>query len=155
MSTIIARGKKEWFRGWQTVILMASAIHLVEASNVGDVYYVGDYENLLVILATTDAKTDAGDTLDVKIDGSWDNVTFYNMGEFTQKAGNAANVTSEMMQFRAGAVVADPDALLVITADAGAAVTRPSMCPPFLRITDTVTETNDASHTFSVKAYVQ
>lgn len=154
MTTIIERGKKEWHLGWQEVILVPSAAFV--ANGVGDVYYVGDYDNLAVILAITASATAANDVLDVKLDGSWDNVTFYNMGEFTQQAGDGS-AAAEMMQFRKGAVVADPDALLVITADAGATVTRPSMCPPYLRVTYTLVDGGggDTEHSFSVKAYVQ
>ena len=161
MSTIIARGKKEWFRGWQPVTLLPLLLRISTTDGAGDVFDVGDYDNMVVILEIQHDATEAADKLDVKIDGSWDNVTFYNMGEFTQAAGDAgasvATPVAEMMQFRKGGVVADEDALLVITADAGATVTRPSMCPPFLRATSTITRANGTNEefTFSVIAYVQ
>ena len=159
MSTIIARGQKQWFRGWQPVTLVASAAYPDQVLTAEDIYYVGDFDNLTVILEVTADKTDAGDTLDVLLDGSWDGVNFYNMGEFAQQLGNAGvsagSPAVEMMQFRKGGIVADEDAILALTAVAGAGVTRPSMCPPFLRVSVLVTETNDSEFTFSVKAYVQ
>ena len=156
MTTIIARGKKEWFRGWQAVTLLADAIYTTCAANVADIYYVGDYDNLVVIIDKSASGVAAGDTLEIVLDGSWDGVNFYNMGESSAMAGNV-NVIVEMMQFRKGGIVADEDAILSLTADAGAGVTRPSMCPPFLRITYTLTDGGgaDTTHTFGIIAYVQ
>ena len=155
MSTIIVRGKKMWEEGWQAVTLVASAEQEV-GTVVSDIFYVGDYDNLTVILAITASADVAGDTLDVHLEGSYDGTTFYSMGEFTQQAGNGS-AAAEMMQFRKGAVVADEDALLVITADAGVTVTRPSLCAPYLRVTSVVVDAgaHAEAHTFSVKAYVQ
>ena len=150
-----------WEEGWQPVTLLPLLLRVSTTDGAGDVFYVGDYDNLTVILEIQHDATQAADKLDVKIDGSWDNITFYNMGEFTQADGDAgasvATPVAEMMQFAKGHVVADPDVLLVITADAGATVTRPSMCPPFLRATSTITRANgaDEEFTFSVIAYVQ
>ena len=161
MSTIIVRGKKMWEEGWQPVTLLAGVALTSLTDGVGDTYYVGDYDNMVVLLEITADDTQAADKLDVKLDGSWDNVTFYNMGEFTQAAGDAGATVAvpvcEMMQFVKGLVIADPDALLVITADAGATVVRPSMCSPYLRVTSTITRANgtDEAFSFTVKAYVQ
>ncbi len=157
MATVVVRSKKPWFRGWQPVTFLALAARDSTTDGVGDVFDVGDWDNMVLILAITASATDAGDTLDVKIDGSWDGSVFYNMGEFTQRAGNAGAAAAEMMQFRKGAVVADPDALLILTADAGVTVVRPSMCPPYLRVTSTIVRITgvDESHTFSVIAYIQ
>ena len=156
MATVVKRGRKQWFRGWQPVTLLAAAARNSTTDGAGDILDVGDYDNMGVILAITASATDAGDTLDVKIDGSWDGVTFYNMGEFTQQAGNGS-AAAEMMQFRKGGIVADEDAILVLTSDAGATVIRPSMCPPYIRATSTIARVTgvDEEHTFSVKAYVQ
>lgn len=150
-----------WEEGWQAVTLLAGVALTSVTDGAGDVYFVGDYDNMVVLLEITADDTEAADLLDVKLDGSWDNVTFYNMGEFTQALGNAgASVAApvcEMMQFRKGGVSVDEDALLVLTADAGATVTRPSMCPPFLRVTSEITRANGTNEAFSftVKAYVQ
>ena len=156
MATVIARGKKQWFRAWQMVTLLALAARTSLTDGASDIFYVGDYDNMVVILEITSSATDAGDVLDVKIDGSWDLVTWYNLGEFTQQAGNGS-AASEMMQFRKGGVVADEDAILVLTSDAGATVVRPSMCPPYIRATSTIARVTgtDESHTFSVIAHVQ
>ena len=156
MATVTVRGKKQWFRGWQPVTFLALAARTSLTDGVGDIFDVGDWDNMVVILRITASATDAGDVLDVKLDGSWDGSVFFNMGEFTQQAGNGS-AAAEMMQFRKGAVVADADALLVLTADAGATVVRPSMCPPYLRVTTTIARVTgvDESHTFSVIAYIQ
>lgn len=154
MATVKERGRKEWFRGWQKVTLRALAALQVTAGEVSNIFEVGDYDNLVILQRITSSATDATDTLDTKIDGSWDGVNFFNMGEFTQQAGNGSART-EMMQFSKGRAE-DPNAIVDITADAGAAVTRPSMCPPFLRTTSVVVDANaDASHTFEVIAYIQ
>ena len=156
MATVIARGKKQWFRAWQAVTLLASAARDSTTDGAGDIYYVGDYDDLVVILTCTNAQTDAGDVLDVKLDGSWDGTTFINMGEFTQRAGTAANDATEIMLFHKGRAD-DPNAIIVVTAAAGATVIRPGLCPPFLRITSTIARVTgvDESHTFGVMAYMQ
>ena len=157
MATVLVRAKKQWYRGWQTVTFLELAARDSTEDGVGDIFDVGDWDNMVVILDIDASLTDAGDTLDVKLDGSWDGTIFYNMGEFTQRAGNAGAPAAEMMQFRKGGVVADEDALLVLTADAGVTVVRPSMCPPYLRVTSAIARVTgvDESHTFSVIAYIQ
>ena len=158
MATVIVKDKKPYHMGrWTEIVFVAAAAYTSLTDGVGDIFFVGDYDNLVLILDITASATDAADVLDVKLDGSWDNVTYYNLGEFTQRAGNAGAPAAEMMQFRKGGIVADEDALLVLTADAGATVIRPSMCPPYLRVTTTIARVTgtDESHTFSVKGYVQ
>ena len=45
MATIIARGKKAWFRGWQPVTLIdATVAQTSVTAGAGDIYFVGDYE---------------------------------------------------------------------------------------------------------------
>ncbi len=77
------------------------------------------------------------------------------MGEFTEQAGNGSART-EIMLFAKG-LAADVDAIVNITGDAGAAVIRPGMLPPFIRTTSVVVRDTgaDEEHTFSVIAYVQ
>ena len=155
MSTIIARGKKQWHKAWQAVTLIPLVTSTADV--VGDIYYVGDYDNLTVIFVADNAATAANDILAVILDGSWDGSTFYNMGRFTDVAGDAGAASQEMMQFRKGGVSVDEDAILVLTAACAATVVRPSMCPPFLRVTYTITDGGgaDSSHDVLVTAYVQ
>jgi hypothetical protein len=51
----------------------------------------------------------------------------------------------------------DPDAVLVVTADAASGVVRQGLVGPLMRVRSTVVRLTgtDESHTFSVKAYVQ
>jgi hypothetical protein len=155
MADVIVRGKKMWENAWQPVTILALAARNSVSDGASDNIYVGDYDNLVVILEITASATDAGDTLDVKLDGSWDGTTYYNMGEFTQQAGNGS-AASEIMFFSKGRAE-DPNAILVATSDAGATVIRPGMCPPWLRATSVIARVTgvDEEHTFSVLAYVQ
>jgi len=157
MATLIKRGKKpEGLGRWEPITFLPLLLRTSLTDGVGDIFDVGDWDHLTLILAITVSATDAGDTLDVKLDGSWDGSIFYNMCEFTQQAGTGSAAV-EMFQFRSGGIVAYEDAVLVITADCGAAVSRPSMCPPYLRVTTTIARVTgtDEAHTFSVIGYFQ
>ena len=156
MSTVVKREKKPYHMGrWDKVVLRASSALTESAGEVSNIFNMGDYDNLTIIQDITASATDAGDTLDTKIDGSWDGTNFFNMGAFTQQAGNGSART-EVMYFAKG-LAADVDAIVDITGDAGAAVIRPGMVPPFIRTTSVVVRITgvDESHTFSIIAYVQ
>lgn len=158
MATVVLRGKKPHSSGrrWDMVTLRAASALTEDSGEVSNVFDIGDYDFLTVIQHVTLSATDAGDTLNTKIDGSWDGTNFYNMGEFTEKAGNSTDLRVEIMQFARG-LAADVDAIVDISGDAGAAVVRPGLLPPFIRTTSVVVRATgtDESHTFSVYAYVQ
>lgn len=142
---------------WEAIQLLASAEHTVEANALGDAIDVGDFNKAIVILDITDSATDAGDTLDVMIDVSWDggNV-WYNAIHFTQQAGNGAD-KKEMAMLNAAAYLTDPDAVLAVTVDAGSGVVRQGLVGPLMRVRSTVVRLTgtDEAHTFSVEAYIQ
>ena len=156
MAKVVKREKKPYHMGrWDVVILRASSELAESAGEISDVFFLGDYDNLTIVQDITASATIAGDTLDTKIDGSWDGTNFFNMGEFTQQAGNGSART-EIMQFAKG-LAADVDAIVDITGDAGVAVVRPGMIPPYIRTTSVVVRDTgvDEAHTFSVTAHVQ
>lgn len=144
-------------QNWEAIQLLASAEHTVEADAVGASIDVGDFNKAIVILDITASATDAGDTLDVMIDVSWDGGTvWYNAIHFTQQAGNGS-AAKEMAMLDAAAYLSDPDAVLAVTADAGSGVVRQGLVGPLMRVRSTVVRVTgtDEAHTFSVEAYIQ
>jgi hypothetical protein len=136
------------------VTLLASAVHTQETDAVGSTVDIGDAKKMLVLLDITSSATDAGDTLDVYIDVSFDESTWLNAVHFTQQAGNGA-AAKEVALLNAE-YATDPDAVLAVTADAAAGVVRQQLLAPFVRVRSTVARVTgtDESHTFSVKAIV-
>lgn len=73
------------------------------------------YESMLAVLDVTAAATDAGDTLDVYLDTSFDGgVTWVNIGHFTQVLGNGG-AKRLIMSFKAAPIAASN--CVVATAD--------------------------------------
>lgn len=137
----------------ELLTLLASAAQTVTASTSGTAVFVGgERKRFIVLLDITASATEAGDTLDVYVDWSLDNVTWFNGGHFTQQAGNGA-ARKEVMVFDAS----NPGtATFVVTSDAAAAAVRPAVFGAYLRTRFTVVEANanaNSSHTFSVVAY--
>jgi hypothetical protein len=139
----------------QAITLRASAAATVVAGATGTpVSGLGQWKRLIFVCAITASATEAGDTLDVYVDASLDNVTYYNAVHFTQQAGNAAAKTEIAVLNPAapGAVVIN------VTADANSGVVRPAVWGLYYRARWTVVEANanaNASHTFSVIGYAQ
>jgi hypothetical protein len=134
----------------ETITLAASAARTAGANGTA-VYVGGERERLLVLLNVTASLTDAADTLDVYIDWSLDNVTWFNGGHFAQQAGNGA-AKKEYMIF-------DPSnpgtASILVTSDAAAGAVRPAAFGVYIRARWAIVDSGDAnqSHTFSVVAY--
>jgi hypothetical protein len=142
---------------WEAVTLLASAEHTQETNAAGAAVQVGDINKAIIVLDITASATDAGDTLDVYIDVSWDGgTTWYNAVHFTQQAGDGSAV-KEMAMLDAAQYATDPDAVLAITADAAAGVVRQGLVGPLMRVRSTVARVTgtDEAHTFSVEAYIQ
>lgn len=142
---------------WEANTLLASAVHTEEANALGASFSLGDIGKAIVILDITASATDAGDTLDVLVDFSWDaGVSWYNAIHFTQQAGNGS-AKKEMAMLAGAEYATDPDAVLDITADAAAGVVRQGLLGPLARVRSTVVRLTgeDESHTFSVKIYAQ
>jgi hypothetical protein len=135
----------------ETITLAASAARTAGAN--GDAVFLGGERRRFVIVnAITASATDAGDTLDVFVDFSLDNVTWYNAVHFTQQAGNGAARTEY--------AVLDPSnpgtSVVNVTADANAAAVRPSLFGPYIRARWAIADGGgnaNSSHTFSVIAY--
>jgi hypothetical protein len=135
----------------ETITLAALAARTAGAN--GDAVFLGGERRRFVIVnAITASATDAADTLDVYVDFSLDNVTWYNAVHFTQQAGNGAART----QF----AVLDPSnpgtAAVTVTSDAAAGAVRPALFGPYIRARWAIVDGGgnaNSSHTFSVIAY--
>lgn len=134
----------------ETITLAASAARTAGANGTA-MYVGGERERLIVLLSVTASATDAADTLDVYVDWSLDNTTWFNGGHFAQQAGNGA-AKKEYMIF-------DPSnpgtASILVTSDAAAGAVRPAAFGVYLRARWAIADSGDAnqSHTFSVVAY--
>lgn len=113
------------------------------------------FSQIVFILDLTAAATDAGDTLDVYVDVSFDNSTWVNAVHFTQILGNGG-AKRELAKLNVGELN-DPDAVLNIASDASAGVTRNVGVAPFYRYRSEITDasTDNASFTYSLLGYAQ
>jgi len=134
----------------ETIILAALAARTVGANGTG-VFIGGERQRFVVVNAITVSATAAGDTLDVYVDFSLDDVTYYNAVHFTQQAGNGAART----EFAVLDAANPGTAVVNITSDAAAAAVRPALFGPYLRARWALVDAGggDTSHTFSVLAY--
>ncbi len=134
----------------EAITLSASSAKVATGDGTG-VFIGGERKRFIVINAITASATAAGDTADVYVDFSLDNVTWYNAVHFTQQAGNGAARTEY--------AVLDPSApaavIIDVTTDAASGVTRPSLFGPYMRARWVLVDGGggDTSHTFSVIAY--
>lgn len=137
-------------RQGESITLAASAARTASANGTA-VYIGGERRRFIFICSITASATDAGDTLDVYIDWSLDNSTFYNGGHFTQQAGNGAAAKMFM--------VFDPSnpgtSVIAVTSDAASGAVRPGLFGPYVRARWAIADSGDAnsSHTFSVLGY--
>jgi len=134
----------------EAITLSASSAKVATGDGTG-VFIGGERKRFIVINAITASATAAGDTADVYVDFSLDNVTWYNAVHFTQQAGNgAARTEYAVLDASApGAVAID------VTTDAASGVVRPSLFGPYMRARWVLVDGGggDTSHTFSVIAY--
>lgn len=80
------------------------------------------YESMLAVLDVTAAATDAGDTLDVYLDTSFDGgLTWFNIGHFTQVLGNGG-AKKLLMSFKANPIAASNCVVATTDQSAGAAL---------------------------------
>lgn len=138
-------------RQGELITLAASAARTSGAN--GDWIFVGGERQRFIILCDiTASATDAGDTLDVYIDVSFDGTNSAgNAVHFTQQAGNGAA--------RKEFAILDPanpgTSVINVTSDAAAAAVRPALFGPYFRARWAIADSGDAnqSHTFSVQMY--
>ena len=134
----------------EAITLSALSAKVATGDGTG-VFIGGERKRFIVINAITASATAAGDTADVYVDFSLDNVTWYNAVHFTQQAGNGAARTEY--------AVLDPSApgavTIDVTTDAASGAVRPSLFGPYMRARWVLVDGGggDTSHTFSVIAY--
>ena len=134
----------------ETITLAASAARTAGANGTA-VYIGGERRRFVIVNAITASLTAAGDTLDVYVDFSLDNVTWYNAVHFTQQAGNGVARTEY--------AVLDPanpgTSVIAVTSDAAAGAVRPALFGPYMRARWAVVDAGGhaQSHTFSVVVY--
>ena len=139
--------------GGEAFTLAANAARTAGANGAA-VAGFGRFRRLIMLLSITASATDAGDTLDVYVDGSLDgSSTWFNVAHFPQQAGNGAAVMH--------VAVLDPSdpgtATFNVTSDAAAGAVRPAVYAPYLRARWAVVDSGDgnSSHTFSVVGWGQ
>jgi len=130
----------------ETITLFASAARTTAAANVAGtaVYIGGERRRYIFILDVTAAADAAGDTLDVYIDWSLDNTTYYNGAHFTQVLGNGGAVAYYTVFDATTGTTAD----VAVTADQAANATVPTLFGPYVRGRYTLVDGGGA-HTFT------
>lgn len=136
----------------EAITLKASSVITATAGTNGTAVYIGgERRRYIFILDVTAAATDATDTLDVYVDWSLDDVTYYNGGHFTQCLGNGGAKKYYM--------VFDPSspgtAVIDATSDAANSTVRPALFGPYVRSRWIEVDAGGAasSFTFSVLGY--
>jgi hypothetical protein len=133
--------------------LLASAARTATAGvNGAAVAGFGRFRRFVLMLDVTAAATDAGDTLDVYVDGSLDGATWFNLTHFTQVLGNGGA--------KKFAAVLDPSApgtsVFDVSSDANAGAVRPAVFAPYLRARYVLVDADgDGGFTFGVTGYGQ
>ena len=140
--------------GRQLFDILASQEFLVTSGSYSNVFDLGDWSFLQILLEVTSSVTDAGDTLDVSVEFSVTEAFTVVLpgGAFTQVAGDVGAEVREVMTFTEQKAV-DEDAIFVMVA--AAAVVDDKTFARYMRVKVIVTETNDAAHTFEVEALIQ
>ena len=150
MAIISERGKN--IQQGEVVTLKASgAVGATAGTNGTAVAILGERQRYIFILDVTATATDGTDTLDVYVDWSIDDVTYYNGGHYTQVLGTTGAVKSFMV-FDAS----NPGtATIAVTTDAAVSTVRPSLFGAYVRTRYVVVDPGAgvASFTFSVIGY--
>ena len=139
-------------KGEVVTLKASSAVTATAGTNGTAVYLAGERRRYIFLLTLTAAATDVDDTLDVYIDWSLDNSTYYNGGHFTQILGTGADSQKFYMVF-------DPSnpgtAVIDATSDAAAGAVRPALFGAYVRARWVVVNpgAGAASFTFSVIGY--
>jgi hypothetical protein len=133
--------------------LLASAARTATAGTNGTaVAGFGRFRRLVLLLDVTAAAKDTGDTLDVYVDGSLDNLTWFNVAHFTQVLGDGG-----AKKFVAVVDPSNPGTSVVdASSDASAGAVRPAVFAPYLRARWVLVDADgDGGFTFSVTGYGQ
>jgi hypothetical protein len=133
--------------------LLASAARTATAGTNGTaVAGFGRFRRLILLLNVTAAAKDTVDTLDVYMDGSVDNLTWFNVAHFTQVLGDggAKKFVAVLDASNPGTSVFD------VTADAAAGAVRPAAFALYLRARWVIVDADgDGGFTFGVTGYGQ
>lgn len=134
------------------LITLASSSARTASGNGEWVPVLGERIQFSWILNITASATDAGDTLDVYIDVSFDGVNSAgNVVHFTQQAGNG----SAAKGLAVVGASATSTGTTVITSNAAAATVRQGFTGPYWRARWVIVDSGNgnSSHTFSVTGY--
>lgn len=136
----------------ETFSLAASAARTATAGTNGTaVYFGGERRRLIVLLDVTNCDTDANDTLDVYLDWSFDDVTYYNGAHFTQKVGTDA----AFKEYAVFDTTTPGTSTIDVTSDAAVSTVRPQVFGAYLRARWVIVNPGGsaASFTFSVTGW--
>lgn len=134
------------------LVTLASSAARTASGNGEWVAVLGERFQYSFLLDITASATDAGDTLDVYIDTSFDGVNSAgNVVHYTQQAGNGS-AAKEVAIVGASAT---QTTTTVVTSDAAVATVRTGFTGPYWRARWAVVDSGDgnSSHTFSVTGY--
>jgi hypothetical protein len=140
---------------WREITLAASTARADTAGTNGDTVAVDPWDYALLVFDQTAAATDVTDTCDVYVDVSPDGgTTWLNAVHFTQRLGNGTDAQRDIAVLYANTPGVD---IVVATADAAVTKVRPTLRGNAMRARWVIvdTGTDNASFTFSVKAYLQ
>lgn len=113
----------------------------------------GHYRRFIILCTRTACGTDAGDSLNIYVDCSLDNSTWFNALRFTSVAGTGAATAKEI-------AILDPSnpgtSVVVVTSDQASATVAPAVWGPYMRCRAVCVDA-DGNNTFnfSVVAYGQ
>ena len=150
MSVMSARGVN--IEQGEVVTLKASSAVTASAGTNGTaVAILGERRRYIFILAVTAAATEVDDTLNVYVDWSLDNVTYYNGGHFTPVLGNGGAKSFFMVFDPSAPGTAD----IAVTTDAANSTVRPSLFGAYVRARWVEVDAGGgaSSFTFSVIGY--
>jgi hypothetical protein len=158
MVTILLNDRPRSLKEWQSVELFASAARTkaTDEATTGSAIYIGDWDKLQIVhditaKATSDATTD---TYAVTVEMSMDNLAWYSVGAFTVLEGDEA-ATREIMTFVPGGKAENPNALVIGSTAAAAAVIRQHLVGRWIRYTIVIADNDtDLSMTASLMAMV-
>jgi hypothetical protein len=140
---------------WRQITLAASAARTVTVGTNGDTVAVDPWERALLLCTFTDKKTDNGDLCNVFVDVSPDGgTTWLNAVHFTTALGDGTDAASEYAILDA---TTPGTSIIVATADAASTAVRPTLFGNAIRARWIIFDagTQDATFTFSVKAFLQ
>ncbi len=136
----------------EAITLFAAAARSTAAVNeAGTAVYIGGERDRFVFILNVTAATDAAaDTLDVFIDWSLDNTTWFNGAHFTQVLGNGGAVAYYTVFDARTGTTAD----VAVSADQAVSTTVPTLFGPYVRGRYTLVADGVAhSFTFSLLGY--